>query len=105
MPKTHYLKTHSEFYKEVKARKKRFELRKDDRNIQIGDFLMLQEIDPATQIPSGDQTLVHVSLKLENAEKFGLKKDHAIFGIEFFEEVSIEIQEKMEEVCKSPLSR
>lgn len=105
MKKTHYLKTHSEYFQQIRNRKKRFELRKDDRGIEPGDFLMLQEVDAATHVPSGEQILVHVTSKLKNAEKFGLKKDFAIFGIEFFEEVSSEVQAEMENVCRSPLAR
>ena len=43
MVKTHYLKTWPEFFLATKLRKKAFELRKNDRNFEVGDTLVLQE--------------------------------------------------------------
>lgn len=102
--KTHFLKTESKFFQQVKKREKRFELRKDDRGFAVGDLLMLQEVGEDGNY-TGDSVLVFVSNKLEDVEKFGLKKGHAILGISFYEECDRELQEVMENVCKSPIER
>ena len=41
----HYLKTDPEYFQAVKKRKKRFEMRFNDRNYQVGEILVLQEFD------------------------------------------------------------
>lgn len=45
MPKTHSVKSWPEFYAAVKSGNKPFELRKNDRNYQVGDILELCEYD------------------------------------------------------------
>ena len=46
MRKTHYLKTWPEFFQAMKSGKKTFELRKNDRDYEVGDTLVLQEYEP-----------------------------------------------------------
>jgi hypothetical protein len=41
---THYLKCESEYYKAIFSGKKKFEIRENDRNFQIGDEIVLQEV-------------------------------------------------------------
>lgn len=43
--KIHYLKTDPEYFQAVKKRKKKFEMRFNDRNYQVGEILVLQEFD------------------------------------------------------------
>lgn len=43
--KIHYLKTDPEYFQAVKKRKKKFEMRFNDRNYQVGEILILQEFD------------------------------------------------------------
>lgn len=42
----HYLKTWPEYFKAVRNGEKNFEIRKNDRNFQVGDMLVLQEYNP-----------------------------------------------------------
>lgn len=42
----HDLKTSPEYFEAVWRGEKRFEIRKDDRNFQVGDTLYLREYDP-----------------------------------------------------------
>lgn len=43
MSNIHDLKLNRQFFPDVKSGKKSFELRKNDRNYQVGDFLRLKE--------------------------------------------------------------
>ncbi len=42
---THRLKTADKFYEAVRTGKKKFEIRKNDRDFQVGDLVVLEEID------------------------------------------------------------
>ena len=46
MARIHDLKTWPQYYQATVAGKKRFEFRKNDRDFQVGDVLVLQEFDP-----------------------------------------------------------
>ncbi|MBN3945059.1 MAG: DUF3850 domain-containing protein [Nostoc sp. NMS7] len=53
---THNLKTWMPFYQDVIDGRKTFELRKNDRNYQVGDILNLIEVDPSNKLtPTGRQ--------------------------------------------------
>jgi hypothetical protein len=49
-----HLKTWPEYFWEVKRNKKTFEIRKNDRNYQVGDILILEEYNPEEQQYSGE---------------------------------------------------
>ena len=49
----HHLKTWPEFFKAVFDGHKRFEIRKNDRNFQVGDRLVLHDYDPKNELYSG----------------------------------------------------
>ncbi len=49
MSKIHSLKTWPQYFSEVVAGRKRFEIRKNDRDFNVGDCLVLQEWDPQTK--------------------------------------------------------
>lgn len=42
----HQLKCDSKFFEDVASRKKTFEVRKNDRDFNVGDFLALNELTP-----------------------------------------------------------
>ncbi len=51
----HHLKTWPEFYRTILDGSKTFELRKNDRNFEVGDTVILQEWNPDTETYTGDQ--------------------------------------------------
>jgi len=79
----HRLKTWPEFFQAILTGTKRFELRRDDRNVQIGDVLELEEFDARTQEYTQRFTAVMVTyvLRGEEAAQFGLQPGFAIYSL------------------------
>ncbi|RKW05197.1 MAG: DUF3850 domain-containing protein [Streptococcus sp.] len=73
----HKIKLSHEFWSDVVNGRKTFELRKNDRNYQVGDYLLLKEVKNSS--PTTRECLVEVTYKLENY--IGLQDGHCILGI------------------------
>ena len=74
----HYLKTESEYYQDVERGKKKFELRKNDRNFKKHDLIYLLEV--VNGIETG-RSLPPVEVKyILMGGKFGLKKGYCIIN-------------------------
>jgi len=71
----HELKCISPYFEDVRSKKKRFELRKDDRGFSVGDTLVL--IHPS----SGERTSAFVTYILKDCPQFGLMPDYVILGL------------------------
>jgi len=80
MKKAHELKTIQPYFDQVINNEKGFELRKMDRDYEIGDILILQEYDQYTNTYSGREANRVIGYILEGAVKFGLKKGYGILG-------------------------
>lgn len=76
--KVHELKIASEFFEAVKDGRKKFEIRKNDRNFQEGDVLILKEYDPITQLFSGEIIKVEVIYMTDYAQQ----SNYVVLGIE-----------------------
>lgn len=76
---THELKILPKYFQAVWDGSKTFELRKDDRNYQRGDILVLTEWDGEKY--TGSTIYVKVTYILQNAENYGLKDGYVILGI------------------------
>lgn len=87
-PIVHYLKTHSTYFRMIKGRVKRYELRKDDRGAESGHFLCLMDFNPESGNYTGQQQIVLINGKLKDVPKFGLKPGYAIFDLKFYEEMN-----------------
>ncbi len=77
---THKLKTWPEFYKDVVLGIKTFELRKLDRDYQVGDVLRLEEWNPETHDYTGRYTEKVITHILKGA-CFGLSKGFGILSL------------------------
>lgn len=78
---THKLKTWQPYFSDVMSGIKRFEVRKDDRNFNIGDILLLEEYNQELQQLTGRQCSVVVMYKLSGGS-FGIEKGYCVLGIE-----------------------
>jgi hypothetical protein len=74
----HYLKTETEYYQAIERGLKKFELRKNDRNFQVGDMLHLEEsvngIKTGRSLPP-----LEIRYILEGG-KFGLSEGYCIIN-------------------------
>lgn len=77
----HHLKTIQPYFDQLYLGLKTFELRKNDRNYQVGDLLVLQEYDIDTGNLTGCQVEKVISHVLENAEQFGLMEGYCVLSI------------------------
>lgn len=81
-PITHELKIWPEYYAQVSARIKPFELRKSDRDYQPGDMLRLKVWDPSTGTYTGESGRARITTVIRNAP--GMLPGYVALGI-FFE--------------------
>lgn len=77
--KTHDLKTDPDFFVEVWAGLKPFEIRKDDRGFCAGDWLLLREYDRESESYSGRELTAEVTYVL--CKFAGLKDGFVVMGI------------------------
>lgn len=80
--KIHELKILPEYFEAVLCGDKRFEIRKNDRNFQRGDFLRLKEWDGERYTGEQVDVLVRYVLDGEAGSKYGLDKDYCILSID-----------------------
>lgn len=74
----HDLKIWPEYFKEVAAGSKPFEIRKNDRNFQFGDTLVLSEFDPDKKELTGE----FVEAEITYLTDFAQKEDYVVLGIQ-----------------------
>lgn len=77
-PKKHFLKILPEYFNEVQKGNKTFELRKDDRDYQVGDYIILQEFENGayTGRECGSYKITYI---LRNCPEYGLMNGFCIF--------------------------
>lgn len=84
----HQLKCLPEFFKEIRARTKRFEVRKGDRDFSVGDYLVLREwiqTDPYSLggYYTGEQEVRKVTYILTHDEfGEGIKRGYCVMSLE-----------------------
>jgi len=78
---THQLKVWSEYMDDLLNGSKTFELRFNDRNFQVGDFLSLMEYDKENQKYLSRELCVKITYILDNSVFDALKEGYIIMGI------------------------
>lgn len=76
--KHHKIKTLSKYFKEVIKNNKNFELRKNDRDYQVGDMVTLQDYENGQY--TGFEKTVTIKYVLKDCREFGLNEGYCIFG-------------------------
>ena len=80
--KTHVLKLSYKYWNDVMGGTKSFELRKNDRDFQVGDLIIFQECHPMveqfTPLTSQPFRIIYI---LKDVPQYGLKDGYAILGI------------------------
>lgn len=74
----HELKILPKYFEKVIKMEKKFEIRKDDRNFKVGDFLKLKEFNGEY---TGRDCVVEVTYKMNGGE-YGLEKGFCVMSIE-----------------------
>lgn len=87
--KLHELKIKHEYLVEVARGVKTFELRKNDRDYQVGDLIhfidIKQDIKGDCDIYIDEDTLYKIIYILKDVAEYGLDKDYCILGIKKLE--------------------
>lgn len=79
-PPIHELKTWPEYFQEVFLMHKNFEIRKNDRNFQTGDILILKEWDPDRQEYTGRKLARNITYILYGGQ-FGIEEGYVVLSI------------------------
>lgn len=77
----HNLKCRPENFDPIHDRSKNFELRFDDRNFAVGDFLILREYDESSDYYSGRKAIRRISY-LATGPRNGLSAGFAILSLD-----------------------
>ncbi|EOL9688637.1 ASCH/PUA domain-containing protein [Listeria monocytogenes] len=74
MSKTHKLKILPEYFRDIAKGRKTFEIRKNDRDFQVGDTLILQEWE-------GEYTGYEVPVEVTYITDYEQKEGYVVMGI------------------------
>ena len=81
---THEVKILPRWFEDVKSGKKNFEIRKNDRNYQVGDFIELKEWDVGGY--TGRSVKRNIEYIYQGDGIYGLSEDYCILGLSDREE-------------------
>lgn len=95
----HHLKTHPEYFKNIQDESKGFDLRKNDRDYQVGDIAVLWEYDPKTNELSGESKRGLITYILQDCPKFGLKKGFCILSLNYSYHRNLEDEKQPVYIC------
>lgn len=72
-----------DLFQAVASGRKPFEVRKDDRDYRVGDWLWLREWNPVTGLYGTEEVVCEVTyiLRGEMAEKFGIQPGYCVLGL------------------------
>lgn len=78
--KTHALKTWPDVFQEIVDGVKRHEYRRNDRDFQSGDHVLLREFDPVSETYSGREVLAQIAA-ISYGPEWGIPEGYAVFSI------------------------
>jgi hypothetical protein len=77
--KIHLLKTWPEYFSAIRCGDKKFEVRKNDRNFQSGDYVTLQEWNPTTKEYTGESETFQIGFLVDS--EWGLQNGYCAFAL------------------------
>lgn len=80
MANVHHLKSWTPYFQDIKSGVKKFDVRKNDRDFQVGDTLILNDFNENTGRYTGAWLPKQITCKLED-ERF-VKEGFVILGVE-----------------------
>jgi hypothetical protein len=78
--KTHELKIKPEYFLPVFDRRKNFELRKNDRDFQVGDIIVFREFENGEYVDGFFAR--EITYVLKDCPEYGLQDGYCILGLE-----------------------
>ena len=82
--KLHELKIKEEYYREVESGTKTFEIRKNDRDFQVGDYIHFTIVRGTQSIET--YPLFKITYVLKDVPEYGLENGYAILSIKKMKE-------------------
>ena len=77
---THELKILPKWYADVESGKKNFEIRRNDRDFKVGDYLVLQEYEKGRY--TGRQITRRIQYIYQGDGTYGLSEEFCVLGLE-----------------------
>lgn len=77
----HYLKCETEYYQAIEQKKKMFEVRKNDRDFQVGDLIYLKEVMKLTAEETGREQGPFEIIYILHGGIFGINKDYCVMQL------------------------
>lgn len=77
----HYLRVWEEFFSALESQEKRFEIRVNDRDFNVGDILVLEEWNNKEEKYTGKKLFTRVSYMIQGV--FGLPKNLCVMSLKF----------------------
>ena len=84
----HDLKTWPEFFKAVALGDKGYEIRKADRDFQVGDYVRLQEYDPASKLYTGAHIMAMITY-ITAGGAWGIPSGLCVFSIRTIKVITV----------------
>lgn len=81
LKKSHELKTWKPYFMEIFMGKKKFEVRKNDRDFKVGDNLILKEYDNDKKEYTGREMSTYINYILDGGQ-FGIEEGYVVMSIE-----------------------
>ena len=77
----HELKLNEEFFGDVLTGNKTFEVRRNDRDYKVGDYLKLMSYDPKKQEYTGGEAKRKITYILQGGQ-YGIEKGFVVIGMQ-----------------------
>lgn len=91
--KKHYLKILIQYYKDVLMLKKRFEVRKNDRDFKEGEYLILMPINKDGKVIKGLPFVTFQIIYILNGGQFGIEPGYCVMSINYVDGLEVDSHE------------